>query len=177
MVLPDHFEGATCHLSNILDMFLTRHGIQDKTTPRSIRVDQGGELARSEDFRKFVSKHSYVVEPTGSDTPSQNGARGHPRLCTCVTATPAARILRWRSRIRHAFLIAIDGNPVHTIGNVQNAIATLSQTTCHTARFTFTHDEIRTNLTAEGVPQPAASVMVPLAGAKYVLWITPTPLA
>jgi hypothetical protein len=51
------------------------------------------------------------------------------------------------------FPIAIDGNPVHTIEDVQNAIATLRQTTCHTARFTFTHDEIRTNLTAAGVPQ------------------------
>jgi hypothetical protein len=30
----------------ILDMFLTRHGIQDTDTPRSIRVDQGGEFAR-----------------------------------------------------------------------------------------------------------------------------------
>jgi hypothetical protein len=54
-------------------MFLTLHGIQDKTTPRSIRVDQGGEFARSEDFRKIVSKPGHVVEPTGSDTPSQNG--------------------------------------------------------------------------------------------------------
>ena len=48
---------------NILDMFLTRHGLQDKNTPRSIRVYQGGEFARSEEFRKLVSKHGYVVEP------------------------------------------------------------------------------------------------------------------
>jgi hypothetical protein len=58
---------------NILDMFLTRHGLQDKTTPCSVCVDQGGEFAHSEDFRKIVSKHGYVIEPTGSDTPSQNG--------------------------------------------------------------------------------------------------------
>jgi hypothetical protein len=56
-----------------IPMFLTRHGLLDKTTPRSIRVDQGGEFAFSEDFHKVVAKHGYVVEPTGSDNPSQNG--------------------------------------------------------------------------------------------------------
>lgn len=58
---------------SILDMFLTRHGLHDTDTPRSIRVDQGGEFARSNEFRKIAAKHGYVVEPTGSDTPSQNG--------------------------------------------------------------------------------------------------------
>jgi hypothetical protein len=43
------------------------------TTPRSIRVYQGGAFARSDDLRTIVSKHGYVVESTGSDNPSQNG--------------------------------------------------------------------------------------------------------
>eukprot|EP00804_Cyclotella_cryptica_P013246 CCRYP_007032-RA/>CCRYP_007032-RA protein AED:0.39 eAED:0.39 QI:0/0/0/0.5/1/1/2/0/451 len=39
-----------------------------------IRVDQGGELARSAEWRTVVlAKHRYVVEPTGADSPSQNG--------------------------------------------------------------------------------------------------------
>jgi hypothetical protein len=39
-----------------------------------IRVDQGGELARSEKFRtKMLKDYQYVVEPTGADSPSQNG--------------------------------------------------------------------------------------------------------
>jgi hypothetical protein len=57
------------------------------------------------------------------------------------------------SRIRHAFFIAIDGLPVHSIDDVQQTIATVRQSTCQTARFTFTHDDARTNLTMEGVPQ------------------------
>jgi hypothetical protein len=69
-VLPDHLERPSCYHPRHV---LTRHGIQDKDTPRSIRVDQGGEFARSKDFRKIVSQHGYVVEPTGSDTPSQHG--------------------------------------------------------------------------------------------------------
>ena len=39
-----------------------------------IRCDQGGELARSSAFRSaMMEKHLYVVEPTGADSPSQNG--------------------------------------------------------------------------------------------------------
>jgi hypothetical protein len=39
-----------------------------------IRCDQGGELARSAEWRKMVlEKYKYYVEPTGADSPSQNG--------------------------------------------------------------------------------------------------------
>ena len=40
-----------------------------------IQFDQGGELARSTTFRTLVlEEFNYVVEPTGADSPSQNGA-------------------------------------------------------------------------------------------------------
>ena len=39
-----------------------------------IRCDQGGELAKSTKFRtEMMRRHHYVVEPTGADSPSQNG--------------------------------------------------------------------------------------------------------
>ena len=39
-----------------------------------IRWDQGGELARSSAFRTtMLERHLYTVEPTGADSPSQNG--------------------------------------------------------------------------------------------------------
>jgi hypothetical protein len=39
-----------------------------------IRTDQGGELARSNEFRTaMLDKFGYVVEPTGADSPLQNG--------------------------------------------------------------------------------------------------------
>jgi hypothetical protein len=39
-----------------------------------VRTDQGGELARSNEFRTMMlHKFGYVVEPTGADSPSQNG--------------------------------------------------------------------------------------------------------
>jgi hypothetical protein len=57
-------------------------------------------------------------------------ARGHPRLRICLSSTPAARIPLWRSRVRHAFLIAIGGVPVHTIDDVQEEITPVRQSTC-----------------------------------------------
>jgi hypothetical protein len=39
-----------------------------------IRTDQGGELARCDAFRTaMLTEFDYVVEPTGADSPSQNG--------------------------------------------------------------------------------------------------------
>ena len=44
------------------------------TTGGVIRCDQGGELARSKAFiSTMLNVHNYVVEPTGADSPSQNG--------------------------------------------------------------------------------------------------------
>ena len=56
----------------IIDTFLTRFGHE---RGGSIRTDQGGELARSFALSdKVLRSHNYVMEPTGADSPSQNGA-------------------------------------------------------------------------------------------------------
>jgi hypothetical protein len=55
----------------VLDTFLASNKLL--TGPRFIRMDQGGELWRSDDIRDVCIKHQYVAEPTGSDSPSQNG--------------------------------------------------------------------------------------------------------
>ena len=52
--------------------FLHANGL---TTGGVIRCDQGGELARSEKICSVMfSRHHYKVEPTGADSPSQNGS-------------------------------------------------------------------------------------------------------
>jgi hypothetical protein len=55
---------------DILRSFMTKFGIGNGV----VRTDQGGELARSKSFRDMMlSEFGYVVEPTGADSPSQNG--------------------------------------------------------------------------------------------------------
>jgi hypothetical protein len=62
----------------LVTTFLRQFGHKDGG---SIRTDQGGELARSAAFRDAalsrdfdVTVKPFVVEPTGADSPSQNGA-------------------------------------------------------------------------------------------------------
>ena len=55
---------------DILRAFMTKFGIGNGV----VRTDQGGELARSSLFRDMMLRDfGYVVEPTGADSPSQNG--------------------------------------------------------------------------------------------------------
>jgi hypothetical protein len=57
---------------DIIKEFLTQHGHEDGGC---IRTDQGGELARSSAFQDMLLRDfHYTLEPTGADSPSQNGA-------------------------------------------------------------------------------------------------------
>ncbi len=57
---------------DIIDTFLTRFGHEHSG---SIRTDQGGELAWTFALSDMVLRmHHYMVELTGVDSPSQNGA-------------------------------------------------------------------------------------------------------
>ncbi len=57
---------------DIINMFLTRFGHKDGG---SVQTDQGGELARSTTLPdNLLCQHNYVIEPTGANSPSQNGA-------------------------------------------------------------------------------------------------------
>ncbi len=71
---------------DIIDTFLDCFG---HVNGGSIHSDQGGELARSfAFFNLLLGKHKYVIEPTGVDSPSQNGAveiyNAKLAICTCT---------------------------------------------------------------------------------------------
>eukprot|EP00804_Cyclotella_cryptica_P024685 CCRYP_001671-RA/>CCRYP_001671-RA protein AED:0.29 eAED:-0.05 QI:0/0/0/0.33/1/1/3/0/660 len=70
----------------IIRLFLSKYGHEDGGL---IRVDQGGELARCTEWRTMVLKeHRYVVEPTGADSPSQNGqAERYNETIATITRT------------------------------------------------------------------------------------------
>jgi len=56
---------------DIINSFLRKFGHEEGG---SIRSDQGGELAKSPALADIkLRDHNYVFEPTGADSPSQNG--------------------------------------------------------------------------------------------------------
>ncbi len=90
---------------DIIDNFLTKFGHADGG---SIWTDQGGKLAGSSELSDMIlCKHSYVFEPTGADSPSQNGAAEnyndklaiHTRTLLYGTSLPAKY---WLSALLHA---------------------------------------------------------------------------
>lgn len=58
--------------TDLITSFLLNNRIQDGKQ-RYLRTDQGGELAKSNEFRQAVYLGGYILEETGSDAPSENG--------------------------------------------------------------------------------------------------------
>ena len=74
-------------------------------------------------------------------------------LTNIVPRLPAAKIPRWRSRIRHAWLRKIGDIPVSTVADVKRALLTLSEKPRPTCMLIFSHPEIKHGLSNDGIPQ------------------------
>ena len=92
----------------LVHIFLKKFGLP---TGGIIRCDQGGELARSAEFRTMtLGACLYVVEPTGADSPSQNGGaeRWNGSMATTVRALLYGAGLSpkyWSAAILHAMYL------------------------------------------------------------------------
>ena len=92
----------------IVSSFLTQHGHPDGGC---IRTDRGGELAQSFAFQDSVLRnHKYVVEPTGLDSPSQNGAveiyNDSFGVKTCTLLYGAGLLAKyWSAALTHAVFL------------------------------------------------------------------------
>jgi hypothetical protein len=75
----------------------------------------------------------YILLPASTSSPTLLGPSPPPYMFSDDTCRSYSC---WRSRIRHTFLIYIDGLPIIAMTIFRKR---LRQTVCHTARFTFTH--------------------------------------
>jgi hypothetical protein len=66
-------------------------------------------------------------------------------------STPGAKIPRWRTRIKGAWLIQVGGTTVHTIPEAQAAFEQISNDTKPTILL-FSHPEIQPDMTHDGLP-------------------------
>ncbi len=74
-------------------------------------------------------------------------------LETISKGTPCAKIRNWRSQLKGAWLISIDGSPISTVAEVNSALdkSLCSDNPCCT--LLFPPPEIRHGLMNEGIPQ------------------------
>jgi hypothetical protein len=73
----------------------------------TIRTDNGGELAGSEDFRQITGSHGYILETTAPDTSNQNGLVECPHRTIkekvrCLLYTGGLSITFWSSALLHS---------------------------------------------------------------------------
>ena len=91
-------------------MFLDKYGITD-TNDRFIRTDQGGELARSEAFRKMAQKYGYTIGTTaGADNSLQNGRGERPHrtygnVVCCLLYSSSVGAEFWSDTLVHSCYI------------------------------------------------------------------------
>ena len=92
----------------VLHKFLRTYG--QRQGIRTIRTDQGGELARSSAFQQAITEAGYSIEITGSDNSAQNGIaeRPHQTLANMVRAgieNAGLHVKYWSDALLHAVYI------------------------------------------------------------------------
>jgi len=98
------------------------------------------------DLRRFdLSRH----QTAGLCLPHVNGRLF---LGGMAPSTPAAKIPRWRSRIKGAWLIKIGDTVVSSISDAQQAFAALAQNGVTSVTLLFSHPEIRQDSSLNGLP-------------------------
>jgi hypothetical protein len=92
----------------IIERFLASNGL--KSGPRYLRMDQGGELWRSNELRDVAFAAGYDFEPTGSYAASENGkverANGtFGAMVRCLLYSAGLHPRFWSAALVHAFYL------------------------------------------------------------------------
>jgi hypothetical protein len=71
--------------------------------------------------------------------------------------TPSARIARWRTHIRGAWLIQVDGTPVTSISEAKAVFTRLSHSNTPRCTLLFSHPEVNPDISNKGLPVMSTS--------------------
>jgi hypothetical protein len=92
-------------------------------------------------------------------------------LASMAPSTPGARVPRWRTRLRGAWLININGTPVSLISDAQAVFHQLSATCAPTCTLLFSHPEITPDISNKGLPIMSTSDFSQLTHNQLNNWI------
>lgn len=70
-----------------------------------------------------------------------------------LKSTPATQINKWRSKLRGATLLEVEGCPVQSAQDINNILKNLKARDFKKCLFTFAHSEIKSGLMSQGIPQ------------------------
>ena len=73
-------------------------------------------------------------------------------LASMAPSTPGARIAQWRTRLRGAWLIGIDGTNISTLAEAESVFRHLSDTQARNCVLLFSHPEITPDILSKGLP-------------------------
>jgi hypothetical protein len=105
-----------------------------------------GAFEEELDLQKFdLSRH-----PTAGLNFLEQDSRLY--LASMEPGTPGARIPRWRTRLRGAWLIAVDGAHLTTLANAQSTFARLSHAHSRGCTLLFSHPETIPDISSSGLP-------------------------
>jgi hypothetical protein len=78
---------------------------------------------------------------------------GRVYLRQMLPSSPAAKIRAWRSRLRDARILSINGTPVNCIDDLKDAFLVLATARAPKATILMQHNAIRDGLVESGIPQ------------------------
>ena len=97
-----------------------------------------------------IRKCGFSKHPTaGMSLIEQNGRL---ILAHMTPSTPGAKVPRWRTRLRGAWLIKIDGKSVTTIEDARKVFESLSDNGATSAHLLFAYPEVRPDISHRGLP-------------------------
>ena len=107
------------------------YGCHDKSIPKYIRMDQGGELYRSNLFKETVAELNYIIQPTGADSSSQNGMAENPNrvfanMIRCLLHSAGMSSKFWNYALLHAVYLK-NRMPHKTLGNTTTPYEMISK--------------------------------------------------
>jgi len=86
---------------------------------------------------------------------------GRLRLRNIVPSSPAAKLPAWRSRLRGAWLVKVDGTPLSSPATLEATLRRLAASGKDSCQLLFAHPEVAQGLTNEGIPQVNLDQMNP----------------
>lgn len=109
--------------------------------------------------KKWLTRSLMVKHPSGGM--SFLIANDRLFLESIQESTPFAMLPRWRSRLRGAWLIKVDGEEVSCLQDVELALQSSLAKPGRTCTLLFSHPEIKHGLTSDGIPQISVDMMNP----------------